>query len=78
MPARAVEHHHDALVRMMLCDFIEEQLHAVCVHVRQDQRVELAAEHVHGGIGVGVLVGQHGLAQRPHGLGRPAAAHVVG
>src|SRR5665213_1746252 len=77
VPARTVEHHHDVLVRVASSDFIAEQLHTVRVDVRQDQRVELAAEDVDGGIGVGVLVGQHGLAQWAQRLGRPAAAHVV-
>ena len=77
MPARAVEHHHDVVVGMALPHLVEEQLHAVGVDVGQDQRVEFAAEDIDGGIGVGVLVGEHGLAQRAHRPGRPAAAHVV-
>ena len=77
MPSGTVEHHHDVLVEVTLCDFVEEQLHAVRVDVGQDQRVEFTGEHIHGGVGVGVLVGQHGLAQRAHRLGSPAATHVV-
>ena len=65
------------LVRVALPDFVEEQLHAVRVDVGQDQRVQLAAEDIDGGIRVGVLVGQHGLAQWAHGSGCPASAHVV-
>jgi hypothetical protein len=77
MPARAVEHHHDVVVGVALPHLVEEQLHAVSIDVGQDQRVEFAAEHIDRGIGVGVLVREHGLAQRAHGLGCPAAAHVV-
>lgn len=77
MPACSVEHHHDVLVWVALPYLVEKQLHAVRVDVGQDQRVEFATDHIHGGIGVGVLVGQHGLAQRTYRLGRPAATHVV-
>ena len=77
VPTRTVEHHHDVLLRVALPDLVEEQLHAMRVDVGQDQRVELAAEHVHGSVGVCVLVGQHGLAQRANRLGSPAATHVV-
>ncbi len=47
------------------------------IDVGQDQRVEFAAEDIHCAIGVGILVGQHGLAQRAHRFGGPAVAHVV-
>ena len=77
MPARTVEHHHDVASGVTLSDFVDEQLHALGVDVRQDQRVEFTGEHIHGSIGVGGLVGQHGLAQRAHRLGSPAAAHIV-
>ena len=47
------------------------------VDVGQDQRVEFAGLDIHCRVGLGGLVGQHGLAQRAHQFGRPAAAHVV-
>ena len=77
VPASTVKHHDDALVRVALAHLVEKQLHALGVDVGQDERVQLAACHIDGRIGVGVLVGQHGLAQGPHRLGRPATAHVV-
>jgi hypothetical protein len=45
--------------------------------MRQYQTVECAGCHVDRSIGVGVFVGQHRLAQRPHGFGRPAPAHIA-
>ena len=45
--------------------------------VRQDQRVKLAAFSLYGGVGLGVLVRQQGLAEGSYGLGRPAASNVV-
>ncbi len=77
VPAGTIKHHDDALSRMALAHLVQEQLHAVRVDVRQDERVQLAAGHIDGGIRVGLLVGQHGLAQGAKRLGCPAAAHIV-
>jgi len=48
-----------------------------CSDVRQDERIELAADHIDRTVGIGVLVGQHSPAQRTHRQWRPAAAHVI-
>lgn len=76
VPDRTVNHHDDALLWVACRDFVEKQLHALGVDVRQDQAVELARAHVHRPVGVGVFVGQHGLAYRSQWLGSPAPAHV--
>ena len=76
MPSRPVNHHHDALIGVACRDFIEEQLHAPGVDVRQDQTVELARTGIHRTLGVGIFVSEHGLADWAHWLGRPAPAHV--
>ena len=68
--------HHDALVGVASRDFVEKQLHAGGVDMRQDEAVGLARADVHGAVGIGVLVREHGLAQRSHGLRCPAAADV--
>src|SRR5579859_780503 len=77
VPVGAVEHHHDVLVRVALPHLVEEQLHADRIDVGQDQRVEFAGLDIRSSVGVGVLMGEHSLAQRAHRFGRPAAAHVV-
>lgn len=58
-------------------DLVEEDLHALAVNVRQDQGIELAVAHTHRRIGVGVLLGHHGLAQRAQWPGAPAAPNVA-
>ena len=65
MPAGAIEHHHDLFAGMASGHLVEEHLHAVRVDVRQDQGIQHATRHIHRGVGVGVFVGEHGLAERP-------------
>ncbi len=76
MPARAVNHHDDALIGVACRDLIEEQLHALGVDVRQHQAIELASADIHRTVGVGVLVRQHSLAKWAYWLGVPAPTHV--
>ena len=45
MPPRAVEYPDDAAGRMAHADLVEKELPALGVDVRQDQRVQLAADH---------------------------------
>ena len=76
MPARPIYYHHYALFGVACRDFIEEQLHAVGVDVRQNQAVELACAGIHCAIGVGMLMGEHTLANWAHWLGSPAATYI--
>ena len=62
VPACTVEHHDDLLIRVACAHLVQKQLHALGVDVRQNQRIELTALGLHCRIGVGILVGQHGLA----------------
>jgi len=76
MPARTVNHHDDAILWMACSDFVQEQLHALGVDVRQYQAVEFASADIHRTVGVGVLVRQHALAKWAYWLGSPAPAYV--
>ena len=76
MPAGPVYHHHDVLIWVALGDLVDKQLHAAGVDLRKDQAIELSRTHIHRCIGIGALVAQHGLAHEPHGVRRPAPAHV--
>ncbi len=62
MPACPIKQHDDDVLRMACGDLIEKDLLASGIDVRQDQGVKYASERLYGGICVGVLVGQHGLA----------------
>ncbi len=73
---RTVNHHDDVLIGVPCRDFVEKQLHALGIDVRQDQTVEFTCAHIHRTIGVGVFVRQHGLADGAQRLGSPASAHV--
>ena len=76
MPARAVKDHDDPIIWMPLGDLVEEQLHALAIDLRQDQRVKLPVSHRDGGIGVGVFLSDHGLAEWAYRLGAPAASGI--
>lgn len=76
MPAGAVNHHDDLLVGVTCRNFVEEQLHALGVDVRQDQAVEFTRAHVYSTIGICVFVRQHGLADGPQWFRCPAPSHV--
>lgn len=76
MPTRAVKDHDDPVVRMSLGDLVEEDLHALAIDLRQNQRVELPISHGDGGISVGVFLGDHGLAEWAYRLGTPAASGI--
>ena len=76
MPARAVDHHDNMLVGVTCRNFVEKQLHALSVDVRQDQAVELTRAHIHSTIGIRVFVRQHGLADGAKWFGCPAPAYV--
>jgi hypothetical protein len=73
---RAVREIGEAFIRVACRDFIEEQLHASGVDLRQDQAVEFTSTHIHRAKDVGVFVRQHGLANGAQRLGRPAPAHI--
>ena len=74
MPSGAVHHHDEIFIRMALGDFIKEDLHAFRVDVGQDQRIEVAIERTDGAVGVGVLVGRHGLDDGTQGFFAPTSA----
>lgn len=76
MPARPIEHHHEAVMGMTRRHFVKKDLHAVTIHVWQNQRVEFAIDHGHGSIGIGIFLGDLRVAERTDGLGTPAAACV--
>ena len=76
MPARAVNHHDDALAWMPCRYLVDEQLHAMGVDVRQYQTVKLSSADIHCAIGVGVLVREHALADRANRLGSPASTYI--
>ena len=76
-PAGSVEHHDDAALGMAISDLVEKYLHAVRIDVRQDQAVQFAAYHIDRTVRIGVLMGQHGPAQRAHRQRRPATTHVI-
>lgn len=74
MPTGTVEHPDDAFVGMAGSHLIQKQLHARPVDTRQDQRVQDTVQHRHSGIGV--FLRHHRPANRPEGLGTPAAANI--
>ena len=61
----------------MAGDFIEEQLHAVAVDMRQNQRIESAIYRADHTVRIGVLVREHGLHHRTNGLFGPAVAGIA-
>src|ERR1035437_6454028 len=62
MPIRAVHDHYDALSWMARSHRIEEYLHTVGIDLGQDQCIHSPGRWLHGGVGVGVLVCEHGFA----------------
>ena len=57
-------------------DLIEKQLHAARIDLRQDQTVQLACTSIDCAVGIGIFMGQHGLAHGLHGVRRPTPALV--
>ena len=77
MPASTIHDHDNALLRMSLCHLIEKQLHARRVDLRQNQRIHLSRRDIDGSIGIGIFMGEHGLAEGAHGFGCPATTNIV-
>ena len=76
MPACAIEDHDDALVRMSRGHLVKEDLHAFAIDVGEDQGVKVTIENRGGGIGVGIFLRDHGLANGPDRLGAPTAPSI--
>src|ERR1035437_8343921 len=72
-----VDHHDDVLIRVTTPNLGDEQLHALGIDVRQHQRDEPSVQWRDGAIGVGVLVGKHGLDHWAHGPARPAVTRIA-
>jgi len=76
VPARAVKDHDDPIPRMPGCHFVQEYLHAVAVDMRKDQAVECSVSDGNSAIGIRILLGHHGVAQRANGFRTPAPSGV--
>jgi hypothetical protein len=76
VPACTVQYHDNFLVRMTRGDFLQKDLHAVCIDVRQDQTVEMTAVRIDGSIALGVFMGQHGAGHRAQRIRRPGAPYI--
>ncbi len=77
VPPGTIEYHHDVVVGVAAGDFVEEDLHATGVDMRQHQTVEAAILRTYRAIGVGVLLCHHGGDQRPRWSPAPAVACVA-
>jgi hypothetical protein len=64
MPSCTVKDHNDPVFRVPGCNFVEKYLHAVTVHMRQNEAVKFSVDNRHRAIGIGVFLRHHGLTER--------------
>ena len=55
VPTRPIDDHDDIVLRVAAGDFVEEQLHAVAVDMRQNQRIESAIYRADRTVRIGVV-----------------------
>jgi hypothetical protein len=75
MPTGPIEHHHYPFFQVTRSDFINEDLNAVAIDMRQNQAVQAPIQRRHCRIGVSVFLLEHCPHQRAQWLGTPATAH---
>ena len=62
MPSCSIKYHNNPIIGMTCGYLINKNLHALTIYMRKYQAIHLAISHRDSCIGVGVLLGNHGLA----------------
>lgn len=76
VPTGSVQNKKNVFLLMALSQFLQEDLHAGTVHVRQDQGIQRSVVRRKGHIGVGELLEDLDRHEGPQGKGRPTTSGI--